>query len=261
MAFTFIDTHTHLYTEEFDTDRDEVVARAVAAGARHLLLPNIDANSVGPMLALCDAYPDLCRPMMGLHPTELPPDPAPLLEQMERMLSLPGHPFVAVGEVGVDLYWDASRKTEQMDVFRRQVEWSLRFDLPLVIHTRSAHSELLEVLTPFKADLKRGIFHCFGGSADEAAELLAFEGFALGIGGVVTFKKSTLPAVLETTVPLDRIVLETDAPYLAPTPYRGQRNEPAHLPLIIHRRAEIYQTTPDHIAQVTTQTAERIFQR
>ena len=261
MAFTFIDTHTHLYTEEFDTDRDEVVARAVAAGARHLLLPNIDANSVGPMLALCDAYPDLCRPMMGLHPTELPPDPAPLLEQMERMLSVPGHPFVAVGEVGVDLYWDASRKTEQMEVFRRQVEWSLRFDLPLVIHTRSAHSELLEVLTPFKADLKRGIFHCFGGSAQEAAELLAFEGFALGIGGVVTFKKSTLPAVLETTVPLDRIVLETDAPYLAPTPYRGQRNEPAHLPLVIHRLAEIYQTMPEHIAQVTTQTAERIFQR
>ena len=261
MAFTFIDTHTHLYTEEFDTDRDEVVARAVAAGARHLLLPNIDANSVGPMLALCDAYPDLCRPMMGLHPTELPPDPAPLLEQMERMLSLPGHPFVAVGEVGIDLYWDASRKAEQMEVFRRQVEWSLRFDLPLVIHTRSAHAELLEVLTPFKADLKRGIFHCFGGSAQEAAELLAFEGFALGIGGVVTFKKSTLPAVLETTVPLDRIVLETDAPYLAPTPYRGQRNEPAHPPLIIHRLAEIYQTTPDHIAQVTTQTAERIFQR
>ena len=148
-----------------------------------------------------------------------------------------------------------------MDVFRRQVEWSLRFDLPLVIHTRSAHAELLEVLTPFKADLKRGIFHCFGGSAQEAAELLAFEGFALGIGGVVTFKKSTLPAVLETTVPLDRIVLETDAPYLAPTPYRGQRNEPAHLPLIIHRLAEIYQTTPEHITQVTTQTAERIFQR
>ncbi|KQM08089.1 MAG: hydrolase TatD, partial [Candidatus [Bacteroides] periocalifornicus] len=147
------DTHTHLYAEEFDADRDEMLARAVAAGAKRLFLPNIDANSVGPMLALCDAYPDLCRPMMGLHPTELPPDPAPLLEQMERMLSVPGHPFVAVGEVGVDLYWDASRKTEQMEVFRRQVEWSLRLDLPLVIHTRSAHAELLEVLTPFKADL------------------------------------------------------------------------------------------------------------
>ena len=261
MSLTFIDTHTHLYAEEFDADRDEMLARAVAAGAKRLFLPNIDANSVGPMLALCDAHPDLCRPMMGLHPTELPSDPTPLLDQMERMLSVPGHPFVAVGEVGVDLYWDASRKAEQMDVFRRQVEWSLRFNLPLVIHTRSAHAELLEVLTPFKADLKRGIFHCFGGSAQEAAELLAFEGFALGIGGVVTFKKSTLPAVLETTVPLDRIVLETDAPYLAPTPYRGKRNEPAHLPLVIHRLAEIYQTTPEHIAQVTTQTAERIFQR
>lgn len=254
---TFIDTHSHIYGEEFDEDRDAVVQRAIDAGAEHILLPNIDANSVGPMLALCDDYPTLCRPMMGLHPTELPEDPAPLLDQMEKMLTS-GH-FIAVGEVGVDLYWDASRREEQMEVFRRQAEWSIRFGLPLVIHSRSAHKELMEVLTPLKSELPGGIFHCFGGTADEARELLTFLGFVLGIGGVVTFKKSTLPDVLREVVPLDRIVLETDAPYLAPTPHRGQRNESAYIPLVISKLAEIYDTTPAHVADVTTATAKSLF--
>lgn len=253
----FIDTHSHIYGEEFDEDRDAVVQRAVDAGAEHILLPNIDANSVGPMLALCDDYPTLCRPMMGLHPTELPDDPKPLLDQMEQMLTT-GR-FIAVGEVGVDLYWDASRRDEQMDVFRRQAEWSIRFGLPLVIHSRSAHQELMEVLTPLKAQLPGGIFHCFGGTADEARELLTFPGFVLGIGGVVTFKKSTLPAVLKECVPLERIVLETDAPYLAPTPHRGKRNESAYIPLVIAKLAEVYDTTPEHVAEVTTATARRLF--
>lgn len=254
---TFIDTHSHIYGEEFDEDRDAVVQRAIDAGAEHILLPNIDANSVGPMLALCDDYPTLCRPMMGLHPTELPEDPAPLLDQMEKMLTS-GH-FIAVGEVGVDLYWDASRREEQMEVFRRQAEWSIRFGMPLVIHSRSAHKELMEVLTPLKSELPGGIFHCFGGTADEARELLTFPGFVLGIGGVVTFKKSTLPDVLREVVPLDRIVLETDAPYLAPTPHRGQRNESAYIPLVISKLAEIYDTTPAHVADVTTATAKSLF--
>ena len=178
---------------------------------------------------------------------------------MEQLLALPTSPFVAVGEVGVDLYWDSTRREEQMDVFRRQAEWSIRFNLPLIIHSRSAHPELLEVLTPFKQELPGGIFHCFGGSAREAEELLAFDRFFLGIGGVVTFKKSTLPAVLETTVPLERIVLETDAPYLAPTPHRGKRNEPAFIPLIVDRLADVYQTTPERIEQITSQNARSLF--
>lgn len=277
----FIDTHSHIYGEEFDEDRDAVIERAVAAGAEHILLPNIDANSVGPMLALCDDYPTLCHPMMGLHPTELPPStgpgeagPTPLLDQMEQMLAASqaaasasagctggktSPRFIAVGEVGVDLYWDASRRDEQMAVFRRQAEWSIRFGLPLVIHSRSAHKELMEVLTPLKDQLPGGIFHCFGGTADEARELLSFPGFVLGIGGVVTFKKSTLPAVLQEAVPLDRIVLETDAPYLAPTPHRGQRNETSFIPLIIEKLAEVYATTPDEVADVTTRTAHQLF--
>lgn len=253
----FIDTHSHIYGEEFDEDRDAVVQRAVDAGAECILLPNIDANSVGPMLALCDDYPALCRPMMGLHPTELPDDPAPLLRQMEALLAT-GR-FIAVGEVGIDLYWDASRREEQMDVFRQQIEWSIRYRLPLVIHSRAAHQELMEVMTPFKADLPGGIFHCFGGTAEEACELLDFPRFVLGIGGVVTFKKSTLPDILRQHVPLDRIVLETDAPYLAPTPHRGKRNETAYIPLIIDKLAAIYETSPAQIAEVTTATAKSLF--
>ena len=272
----FIDTHSHIYGEEFDEDRDAVVQRAVDAGAEHILLPNIDANSVGPMLALCDDYPTLCRPMMGLHPTELPDAPKPLLDQMEQMLeasqtatqvsascaggtSEVSSRFIAVGEVGVDLYWDASRREEQMEVFRRQAEWSIRFGLPLVIHSRSAHKELMEVLTPMKEQLPGGIFHCFGGTAEEARELLTFPGFVLGIGGVVTFKKSTLPAVLKDNVPLDRVVVETDAPYLAPTPHRGKRNETSFVPLVIEKLAAIYDTTPEEVARITTHTAKSLF--
>ena len=178
---------------------------------------------------------------------------------MEQLLAVPHSPFVAVGEVGIDLYWDTSRREEQMEVFRRQAAWSIRFRLPLVIHSRSAHAELLEVLTPLKGQLPGGIFHCFGGSAREAEELLAFDGFLLGIGGVVTFKKSTLPAVLETTVPLERIVLETDAPYLAPTPIGASATNRPTFPSSSKRLAEIYQTTPEHIEAVTSQNARRLF--
>lgn len=259
MTLPFIDTHTHLYAEDFDADRAEVIARAVDAGAQALLLPNIDANSLGPMLALCDQHPRLCRPMIGLHPTDLPPDPTPLLDQMERLLGVDGNPYVAIGEVGIDLYWDTSRRDEQIHAFRRQALWSIRFGKPLVVHSRAAHAEILNVLSPLRSDLRGGIFHCFGGSAQEALDLLAFDGFMLGIGGVVTFKKSTLPAVLATTVPLNRIVLETDAPYLAPAPHRGKRNEPSLLPLVIDRLAEIYRTTPRHVADITTHNARRLF--
>ena len=188
----FIDTHCHLYAEEFDEDRAEVVARALEAGADKILLPNFDANTVGPMLAVCDEWHELCHPMLGLHPTELPPNPTPLLDQMERMLMVEGNPFIAIGEVGVDLYWDASRRAEQMEVLRRQAEWSIRFQLPLVIHMRSAHDELLEVLSPLKDQLPGGIFHCFGGSAKEAEDLLAFDRFYLGIAGRISQEGSHL---------------------------------------------------------------------
>lgn len=255
----FIDTHTHIYSEEFDNDRAEVVERAIKAGAQMLLLPNIDEASIDAMMQLCQRYPTLCRPMMGLHPTELPADPAPLLCRMEQMLSQPNHPFVAVGEVGVDLYWDQTRRDEQIEVFRQQAQWAVRYGLPLMVHTRSAHRELVDTLLPLKDELT-GVFHCFGGTAEEAEELLkTFPGFVLGIGGVLTFKKSKLPAVLHATVPLHRIVVETDAPYLTPHPYRGQRNEPCHIPLVIAKLAEIYDLPIEQVEQTLLDTTHRIF--
>lgn len=236
----FVDTHTHIYTEEFNDDRAEVVQRAQNAGAVKLFLPNIDESSIEPMLKLCAQYPKLCYPMMGLHPTELPANPWPLLEQMEQKLHAHGNPYIAVGEVGIDLYWDKSRCNEQIAVLRHQAEWAVRFHLPLMIHARAAHRELVDTLRPLADDLT-GVFHCFGGTADEAHELLStFCGFSLGIGGVLTFKKSKLPASLHAEVPLERIVVETDAPYLAPTPHRGERNEPSYIPLILSKLSEIY---------------------
>lgn len=258
---TFIDTHTHLYTEEFDVDRTAVVERALAAGARFLLLPNIDEASLAPMLALCKAYPASCFPMIGLHPTELPDDPNPVLQRMEQLLADAHHPFIAIGEVGIDLYWDTQRREEQIEVLRRQAAWAIRYDLPLMIHCRSAHRELVDTLLPWATQLT-GVFHCFGGTAEEASELLTrFPGFKLGIGGVLTFKKSTLPAVLHSTVPLSRIVVETDSPYLAPTPHRGQRNESAYVPLILDKLVSIYEQRREEIEEQLLRNTLEIFKR
>ncbi|MBP3228851.1 MAG: TatD family hydrolase [Bacteroidaceae bacterium] len=256
----FIDTHTHIYTPEFDADRAEVVERAAAAGAEALLLPAIDEASVGPMLDCCRRWPALCRPMLGLHPTELPTEGfEAVLDRFEQRLQTPGHPFVAVGEVGVDLYWDTSRRDDQLRAFARQAGWAARFGLPLVVHSRNAHREIVDTLAPLRDTLHGGVFHCFGGTADEARELLAFDGFCLGIGGTVTFKKSRLPQVLAECVPIDRIVLETDAPYLTPTPHRGTRNEPAYIPIVIDRLADVYGLAPADIARHTTANARRVF--
>lgn len=255
----FIDTHTHIYTEEFDDDRLMVMKRALQAGARMLLLPNIDEASIGPMLQICQNYPGVCFPMMGLHPTELPSDPWPLLDRMEQLLAAPNNPYVAVGEVGIDLYWDDSRRNEQIAVFKHQAQWAMRYHLPLMVHSRAAHRDLVDTLLPMKDELT-GVFHCFGGTAEEAHELLnTFPGFVLGIGGVLTFKKSKLPAVLRSSVPLNRIVVETDAPYLAPTPHRGQRNEPAFVPLVIEKLAEVYELPVDNVAQTLMETTKAMF--
>ncbi len=257
----YIDTHTHIYTEEFDADRSEVITRAQRAGARMLLLPNIDEASIHPMLHLCQEYPGLCHPMIGLHPTELPTDPQPVLQRMEHMLQQPDHPFCAVGEVGIDLYWDQSRRGEQITTFAQQAEWAIRYHLPLMIHSRSAHRDLVNTLLPLREELT-GVFHCFGGTAEEAEELLTtFPGFVLGIGGVVTFKKSKLPAVLHTSVPLSRIVVETDAPYLTPHPYRGERNEPSRIPLVIAKLSEIYDQPHPQVEQQLIETTLRTFPR
>lgn len=255
----FIDTHTHLYTEEFDEDREEVVARAREAGACGLFLPNIDEASIEPMMKMVASYPDLCRPMIGLHPTELPDNPTRLLDKMEAMAFAKESPFIAIGEVGIDLYWDKSRKEEQIAVFKRQAEWADALQMPLMVHSRKAHRDIVNTLLPF-AERLTGVFHCFSGSMEEARELLTrFPGFSLGIGGVLTFKNANLPATLKAAVPLDRIVLETDAPYLAPTPHRGKRNEPTFVPLVIARLAEIYQLTIEETETVILEHTKKLF--
>lgn len=254
----FVDTHTHIYTEDFDADRKEVLLRAREAGAAAMILPNINAETLPQMLALSEEYPGVCYPTIGLHPEDVREDYAEVLAAMEAHLT-EHHPFVAIGEIGVDLYWDETFRAEQLEAFRIQAEWAARERLPLIIHTRKAHREVIDTLLPLRGRLAGGIFHCFGGTAEEAEELLTFPDFFLGIGGVVTFKKSTLPEVLRTTVPLERIVLETDAPYLAPAPHRGKRNEPSFIPYIIGKLAEVYETTPEVVEKRTTANAFSLF--
>ncbi|MGN0234107.1 MAG: TatD family hydrolase [Bacteroidaceae bacterium] len=255
-----IDTHSHIYGEEFSQDCDEVVARAFSAGVSHIFLPNINKGSIQPMLSLCDRYPGRFHPMMGLHPSDVDSSYREVLSYMESLFADTGHPYVAVGEVGLDFYWDTTYREQQLDAFRIQIEWAVRYQLPLVIHVRSAHRELLKVMADYSGDGLRGIFHCFGGSLQEARQLLSFEGFCLGIGGVLTFKKSTLPDVL-AHVPLSRVVLETDAPYLAPVPYRGKRNESAFVVEVLRKMADVYGLSVKEVERVTDENAKRIFTR
>ena len=262
-----IDTHTHIYTEDFRDDEAEVIERARLCGIEAILLPNTDVASLPDVLRMCGNYPDICHPMIGLHPTEMPESGVgEALDQLEAQLFAasgqlpPNSPYVAVGEIGMDLYWDTSREEEQRAAFVRQLEWAVRAQLPVSIHARSAHRQTIEALRPFVSELPGGVFHCFGGTADEARELLeTFPRFALGIGGVLTFKKSPLPTALRLAVPLNRRVLETDAPYLAPTPYRGKRNEPSYLLQVVEHLARLYEVTPEEVRRVTTATARAIF--
>lgn len=254
---SFVDTHTHLFCEEFNEDREVVVERAIEAGVTRLCLPAINLGSMSPLLEMCERFPGQCFPMIGLHPTDVNSDYKKDLQELERML-LSDNRFVAVGEVGLDFYWSEEFRSEQIDAFEEQIGWARRAGLPLAIHSRNAFKELSSVMDGHRADGLRGVFHCFSGTADEATELLTHEGFFLGVGGVLTYKKSPLPQVL-ATVPLERIVLETDSPYLPPVPFRGKRNESTYIPYIAETLAQIYGCTVEKVAEVTTQNAERLF--
>lgn len=253
-----IDTHSHIYGPEYDEDRELVVQRARQAGVERILLPNINEASIEPMLSLCHSFPGYCFPMMGLHPEDVTDDYPQVLNRMENLLKESSHPYIAIGEVGLDFYWDTSHSQEQIEVFTRQIEWAVRYKLPLMIHSRSARDQLVQAIRPFASEGLRGVFHCFSGTLDEALELLSFDGFVLGIGGVATFKKSTLPEVLQS-VPLQRIVLETDSPYLAPVPYRGKRNEPAYVVEVMHKVANIYNVAPEEVEKVTNANVKHVF--
>lgn len=254
----FIDTHTHLDGQEFDTDRDEVVARAKAAGVSKVFIPAINLPTVDTVLTVCSRYPGYAYPMIGLHPEDVRADWQEVLSQMKPRLAAPGHPFIAVGEVGIDYYWSREFEEEQLMAFEEQVRWSVEYRLPLMIHCRKGQHEMVRLLRKYEKDLPGGVFHCFTGNEKEAAELLSFSRFALGIGGVLTFKKSHLPEVLPS-VPLDRVVLETDSPYMAPVPVRGKRNESAYVLYVLKRMAECYGVTEQQVADATNENVKRIF--
>lgn len=256
--YKIIDTHSHLFVEDFDSDRSEVMQRAREAGVQRILMPNIDLASVEPMLRVCDEFSGYCYPMLGLHPTEVTADYRQSLGVLKQMLESRPQKFIAIGEVGLDLYWDKTYKVEQLAALEEQIAWALEYDLPLVIHSREAFPELYALFSHYKDTPIRGIFHSFTGTADEAQSLLEFPGFLLGINGVVTFKKSTLPEALRD-VPLSRLVVETDSPYLAPTPYRGKRNESSYIVRVVERLAEIYACSPEFVAEQTYANAASLF--
>lgn len=254
-----IDTHSHIYEPEFDGDRVEAVQRAQQAGVEKLLLPNINAESLPRMLGMCRQHPGVCYPMFGLHPEDVKDDWKEIIDTMQGTAPFDKNPYIAIGEVGLDFYWDDTYRHQQIEAFEYQICMAIQYDLPLVIHSRKAEPELLQAMQRHRNDNLRGIFHCFSGSMESAQQLLRYSGFVLGIGGVLTFRKSKLPQTLKGAVPLDRIVLETDDPYLAPTPHRGERNEPAFMVHVCDMLAEIYETEPQNIENITTDTVKRIF--
>lgn len=254
---TFVDTHCHLYDEAFDADRDAAVQRAVEAGVTTMLLPDIDSGSTLALDALYDRYPQYFCRMAGLHPTSVKEDFEAELEHVRRRLEDPQTPFVAVGEIGMDLYWDRTFEEQQREVLRCQMQWADEFNLPVALHIRKAHNEVFGLLRDLNRHAYRGVMHCFGGSVQEAHRAVEM-GFHLGIGGVVTFKNATMAEVVKA-VPLDRLLLETDAPYLSPVPHRGQRNESSYIPLIAQRIAELRGISLAEVAEVTTASAVALF--
>lgn len=253
----YIDTHAHLDGAEFDADREAVMLRARQAGCRGICLPAIDVPSAQRIADLCQQHCGFLFPMVGLHPEEVKADWEAQLATLRPLLDAEPRP-VAIGEVGLDYYWSRDYENEQLLAFGQQVEWSVDTRLPLMIHCRKAQNEMVRLLRRYERQLPGGVFHCFTGNSHEAQELLQFSNFVLGIGGVLTFKKSHLPEVLAEVVPLERIVLETDAPYMAPVPHRGQRNESAMLTAVISRLAEAYGVEPDVVERTTTLTACRV---
>ncbi len=251
----FIDTHAHLYLEEFREDRAEVVSRAVEVGVKYLLLPNIDTDSLPMVLQMALEFPAHCFPMVALHPTDVKEDYKQQLMQMEE--TLPKHKFCAIGETGIDLYWDKTYFRQQCESLEVHCEWALKHHLPLVIHSRESHREIMEVLTLYKGKGLEGVFHCFSGDYAQAKEVLDF-GFYLGIGGTVTYKKSLLPEVV-AKVGLNYLLLETDAPFLSPVPMRGKRNESGNIPVIARRIAELLNTPLEAVALITSQNANNLF--
>ena len=253
-----IDTHSHLYAEKFDEDYPLVVERALRAGVSSIVLPAIDWDTMDRLESFCNQHPGLCYPMIGLHPEEVKADYVKVIDKMKKRMEERPSYYIGVGEIGLDFYWDETFREQQLHAFELQLMWAIERNLPVVIHSRKAHREMVDIIGKYKDKGPKGIFHCFGGTMEEAYELLQFENFCLGIGGVLTFKRSTLPSVIKE-IPLERLVVETDSPYLAPVPHRGKRNESAFVVDTLRYMAACKNITIEEAAEKTTANAERLF--
>ena len=252
----FIDTHSHLYLSEYNTDRSETLNRAICNGVDKILMPNLDLATLAPMLELCSSFPENCFPMIGLHPTSVREDYAYHLDNLYS--NIHSTEYIAIGEIGIDLYWDSKYLTEQQDAFSKQIDWAIELSLPVVIHCRESFDQIIQILRDKVSKNKiPGVFHSFAGTVEQANTIIEL-GFMLGINGIVTFKNSNIGEVIRD-IPLNKILLETDAPYLAPVPYRGKRNESSYIPLIARKIAEIQNVDVDEIARVTTLSANNLF--
>lgn len=251
-----IDTHAHLYAEQFDHDRDIMITRAKNAGLEKILLPNIDVDSVEGMLQMVRDYPDFCHPMMGLHPCSVDQN---FEEKLDIIYSrLHAEPIVAIGEIGIDLYWDKTTLDLQREAFRIQVKWAKDMNLPIVIHARDSYNELFEELNKLNDDRLSGVFHCFTGSKQQAEKIIDYGNFYLGLGGVLTYKNSGLSRFIQE-LPLEKIMLETDAPYLPPVPHRGQRNESAYVLFVAQKLAELFNLSVEEVSSTTSLNARKLF--
>jgi TatD DNase family protein len=254
----FIDTHAHYYTSDFKYDLIEGIERCKANHISKILLPNIDTESIEPMFSLFGEYPETFYPMLGLHPGYVKGDWKNQLEIVRQNLET--KEVIAIGEIGMDLFWDKTYIEQQKLAFEEQIDWAIEFDIPIVIHARDSFQEIFEILDKKNCDQLSGVFHCFTGTEKEVEKIQSYGNFYFGIGGVVTYKNSHLPEVVKN-IPISQIVLETDSPYLPPVPYRGKRNEPSYLIHIAEKLAGIYQIGLDEIAHHTTQNAFQLFKK
>lgn len=251
-----IDTHSHIYLDAFDQDREQIIDRASRAGVFQIILPNIDADSINALLETESKFPNMCKALMGLHPTSVKSDYKQQLNIIEKQLNK--RIFTGIGEIGLDLYWDKTYLKEQKDALAIQFKWACELNLPVVIHTRDAFPEIFDVFDKVYDSRLKGVFHSFSGVINDAKKILELPNFYLGINGVVTFKKSSLPEILSETG-IERVLLETDAPYLAPAPHRGKRNEPAYMALTRDKLAEISGLSANEVNHITTQNAQKLF--
>lgn len=256
-----IDTHAHIDGPEFIDDLEDVIQRAKEAGVKKIFIPGICLKDTPHLLEVCHAHPNYLYPMLGLHPENImDEDYHQVLDRLEHLIASVSS-VIAIGEIGLDFYWDDSHKKEQIEVFEHQIQWAEKYGLPLMIHARSAHKELVETMERHRDSNLSGVFHCFTGTEEETKDLLSFPNFMLGIGGVLTFKKSTLREVVKNAIPLSRIVLETDSPYMAPVPNRGKRNESAYVRNVAEMLSEIYGTDFDDIVFQTTKNTLKVFKK